>query len=649
MIPSPAQQLACSWAKGLRMAPALSVADWADRYRYVAPGSSAITGLWQTSNMPQLKYVMDVCSPQHACRDVVIMAASQTFGKTEVLLNVIGHAIAHEPMSVLVVVPSAKTIDRLNSRFNKTVECTPALRSRISLKSRDGQNTKTIKDYTGGTLYFASSESPADLASIPVPLVIQDEVDRFPVDVDGEGSPVDLADTRATSYGRRAKFIKCSTPTIKSLSVIDALYQDSSRHRYHIPCPHCNETQTLEWRGLKWERGREDDVYYECAHNGCVITEHDKKKFLPAGQWIAQDPTHRRYGFQMSALYSPFNFGVTWAGLVRQWQSIYQQDGTADKAKLKVFINTRLAEAWEDEKDKVDADVIKSRAVALPLRVVPDYGLVLTFGCDVQKDRIEIQIIAWGRGERIAVVDYHVLWGSPTDAAHWQRLTEYLNQPLTHITGAPMRVEAGLIDSGYMQSEVVKFTRAHKAQKWYASKGESRPNKPLIGKPTKVEVKANGKADNWGAEIYFVGTDTGKHTIYGNLQADAERDPNERRFNFSTELEPPLDQQDPNHQARRDGYYKMLTAEAYDPYKKRYEPIKGQRRNEALDTLVLALAAGHHQHLKVHQWRDIDWQLRERALGIGQQDLFNQTQQPAAKPQVSDSKNMVDFIAQLYK
>jgi phage terminase large subunit GpA-like protein len=46
-------------------------------------------------------------------------------------------------------------------------------------------------------------------------------------------------------------------------------------------------------------------------------------------------------------------------------------------------------------------------------------GLFLTAGVDVQKDRIEVEVVAWGRGKESWSVDYRVIEGNTARAEVW--------------------------------------------------------------------------------------------------------------------------------------------------------------------------------------------------------------------------------------
>jgi phage terminase large subunit GpA-like protein len=59
------------------------------------------------------------------------------------------------------------------------------------------------------------------------------------MDVAGEGSAIDLAETRTITYGARKKIFITSTPTRKGASAIDAEFETTGQRYYHVPCPHC--------------------------------------------------------------------------------------------------------------------------------------------------------------------------------------------------------------------------------------------------------------------------------------------------------------------------------------------------------------------------------------------------------------------------
>ena len=105
---------------------------------------------------------------------------------------------------------------------------------------RDSGNKNTEKNFPGGVLYLGWSNSPWELASKPIKKLALDEVDRYPVSLRDEGSPVKVAEQRTANFPRR-KILKTSTPKIKGASVIAEEYESSSQAQYWVPCPHCGK------------------------------------------------------------------------------------------------------------------------------------------------------------------------------------------------------------------------------------------------------------------------------------------------------------------------------------------------------------------------------------------------------------------------
>ncbi len=600
-IQGPAHQLAGEWHRGLMFPAPLTVDQWADKYRYIAAGMSPAPGKWSTDRMPHLREIMVSMSPSHSCTDVTFMGSSQTSGKTDTGINWLGYIIAHDPDSILMVMPNHKQIKRFSKRLDRNAACTPVMATALKPRSRKDSDSTELKDFDGGILYFGSAESPSDLASITARYVNQSEIDRFPQDVDGEGDPCDLADARTTMFGDRAKRYKESSPTIESLSRINRAFLRGDQSYRYVPCPHCGEYQRLTWKGVKWPLDKPQHAHYICEHTGCVIEEHHKAHMLKNGvaQWRATFPERsaRHRSFQISALYSPVGLGKTWGDLAQEFLAC-----KGEKNKLKVFVNTRLAECWIDNDEKVDWEVVKGRAEPYKLRTVPRRCGLITAGVDVQKNRWEIVILGWDRHSNATVLDYAIIAGDTADRTQWVLLEEYLSRPLTSELGPAMRIDIALIDSGYLQHDVLAFTRMHKGDRWYGTKGSSYRNKPLITKPRKVELKHGDKVDKRGAEQYEIGLDTAKDIVYANLHADKDRLLQDRKFRFSADLQ--------------DEFFKTLCSEVFDPHKQRYEKMPGHR-NEGLDCVVLCIAATQHSNIRMDRMQDAEWDLRDQLHGLG--------------------------------
>ena len=125
---------------------------------------------------------MDAASDP-SVNEIVVMAGAQ-LGKTEVILNIIGYHVAHDPAPILVVQPTgqkgmAETFSK--DRLAPMLRDTPTLKGKVKdPRSRDSGNTTLQKNFPGGRISMIGANSPAQLASRPIRIVLLDEVDRYP-------------------------------------------------------------------------------------------------------------------------------------------------------------------------------------------------------------------------------------------------------------------------------------------------------------------------------------------------------------------------------------------------------------------------------------------------------------------------------------
>src|SRR3989304_9428140 len=78
----------------------LKVSEWADKERKLPP-EAAEPGRWYTERAEYQRAILDAFSDP-LIEKVVVMTSSQV-GKTEILLNVIGYHIDHDPCTMLFV------------------------------------------------------------------------------------------------------------------------------------------------------------------------------------------------------------------------------------------------------------------------------------------------------------------------------------------------------------------------------------------------------------------------------------------------------------------------------------------------------------------------------------------------------------------
>lgn len=586
-------------ARACRQKLPLSVSEWADANRILSETGSAEPGRWKTSRTPYLREIMDHLSEDSPTHVVPFMKCSQ-FGGTEAGSNWLGYIMDHAKGPCAVIMPTEKSLnDWMSQKFDPMAQSTPAVAAVLRGRSnRSSDNNAQRKRFTGGILYAKTAGSTAELKSTSLRYAIADEVDEYDWQT-LQGDPLGLLEARLTTFHDGKLFIP-SSPTMTEASRIEQLFLAGDQRRYHVPCPHCDELQTLKWANLRWIRNPQNEtlvtsVWYVCEHCGSEIDERHKVTMLPEighggrARWIPGIDTPRPHpSWHINALYAPLGLGRTWKQLAEQWLEAQGQP-----EKLMVFVNTRLGESYANRSKEVKPHVLQNRAEPYALRSLPPGCLLLTAAVDTQDDRLEIQILGHGKGGVVWTIDYAVIEGNPSGEQVWLSLQAYLEQPLRNAFGRDLRVECTAIDSGGHHTHTVyEFVRRSSLRRCIAIKGSNTPSRQILGRPTAQDVNFRGRTAKRGVHLYLVGTDTAKDLLFARLMDDADKPPEKRKIRFSEGLDT--------------GYYNQLTAETYNPRAKRWELKKG-RRNEALDTWVYALAASHHPELQVHKWSAAQW------------------------------------------
>ncbi len=555
-----------TWRRGMAPDPVLTVSQWADRYRELPP-SSAEPGRWRTDRLPFLREIMDCLTPTDPTERIVVMKAAQV-GGTECALNFIGYAIHQAPANIMLVMPSTEMIRRNTpTRINPLIEHTPVLRDLVvPFRSRESGNSATRKAFVGGELIMVGSNSPLGLRSLPARFILLDEIDAYPADADGEGDPVALAMRAAITYRGRRKVLMVSTPTVAGFSRIETAYAESDRRQWFVPCPQCDEPHTLEWNNVVWPEGRREAAHLVCPHCGAPIEESERLAIIPRGAWRATAPGRgRAAGFHIGGLLSPFH---TLAELAVEHGEVCH-----DPPRHKAFRNVKLGELWHDEAaEPPDAIGLHERLEdwgdTLPPGVV-----LLTAGVDVQDDRLEIEIVGWGRDEESWSVYYAVIWGDPAGPEVWQALDRDLARSFPHAREiGPLSVRACCVDTGgHHTQSVYRYAAERTARRVWAIKGRGGAGIPIWPRrPSRTKGKT---------PLYLVGIDAAKEALYARLKR-SEPGPGYCHFPAGREAE----------------WFRQLTAEKLGTRYVKGRPVREWRknasdRNEALDCRVYAVAA----------------------------------------------------------
>jgi phage terminase large subunit GpA-like protein len=594
-----------AWRDGLRPDPLLTVSEWAERYRMLSTKESAEPGRWRNARTPYLREIMDCLSPASKVERVVLMKGAQV-GGTELGLNWVGYAIHHAPGPMMIVWPTTEMAQRNSKhRIDPLIEESPVLKDIIApARSRDSGNTVLMKEFRGGVLVMTGANSAVGLRSMPVRYLFLDEVDAYPLDVDGEGDAIHLAEARTRTFARR-KILLVSTPTISGASIIEREFEASDQRRYFVPCPHCGHRQWLRFEQLRWDRGQPDTAAYLCEACDTAIAEHHKPRMLELGEWVAQG-SGTSAGFHLSSLYSPWR---KWREIAASWEKAAMSESRS-VATIKAFKNSELGEAWVEEGEAPDWQRLLERREDYPMGRVPEGGLLLVGGADVQKDRIEVSVWAFGRGKESWLVEHRVLMGDTARDAVWEALAAMLAEQWTHASGASMPLARFALDTGFATQEAYAFVRACHDSRVMAVKGVLR-GAALIGTPTAIDVSQGGKKLRRGIKVFTVAVGIAKLEFYNNLRksADVDDDGSTPVFPAGFVHLPKIDAE----------FIQQLCAEQLITRRDRNgfpvrEWQKVRERNEALDCYVYARAAAAAAGLD--RFEERHWRELERQLGV---------------------------------
>ncbi len=599
----------------LRPPPELTISDWADQNRRLSSEASAEPGQWRTSRAEYQRGIMEAISD--AGVEIVVIMSSSQVGKTEMLNNSVAYHIDQDPAPIMVVMPTERDAETWSKdRFSPMARDTPCLTGKIAdPKSRDGNNKILHKRFPGGHLTIVGANAPSGLASRPIRLLMCDEVDRYPFSAGAEGDPVNLAKKRTVTFWNR-KIVLVSTPTNKGASRIEAAYEESDQRQYHVPCPECSEAQVLIWPQVKWNKAaggvhQPETARYHCIHCDAAWRDEVRWGAIGKGHWQAREPFTGIAGFHLNEIYSP------WIRLEAMVKAFLSARAGGDET-MKTFINTSLGETWVESGEAPDWNRLLDRKEDWPAGTVPANALFLTAGVDVQKDRIEADVWAWGRGLESWLIDHIVIEGGPGSEACWSGLTELLGRTWQHANGSQMTIARLAIDTGYETPAVYGWARRVGFGQVAPVKGVEGFNRasPVSG-PTFVDATIAGKRLRRGARLWTVAVSTFKSETYRFLRLER---PTPEDF-AGGETFPPGTLHVPNWIDSE--WLKQLVAEQLVTVKNkrgfaRLEWQKLRERNEALDCRVYARAAAWI--LGADRWSEKHWAELERQVAAPESD-----------------------------
>jgi phage terminase large subunit GpA-like protein len=422
---------------------------------------------------------------------------------------------AVSPAPSMIVFPTRDS----KQKFSKQ-KLAPILRRCKDLQGKIGEmktkerDTLDIKTFPGGFINMASSKSSSELRSQSVQRLVLDEQSAYDTDCQGEGDPSTIALGCTSTFQKKRKIFRLSTPSIKGVCPISRDVEDTQKFKYHVPCRGCSSLVLIEWdqfRGPEQTSTGETEWHAPCC--GHAHRNIDKVWLIRNGQWIAtaEDKSDGRVkGYILSALYAAPQF-FSWDDAWNLWQ-----EAQKDIQKMKAFHNNVLAEPWEDPADRIDICGIEKLLDDSLDGELPKGIVVITAGVDVHPSHLDYVIRGWGRGQENWVLDYGVISGDANQKGTWDRLFLKLSRTWQNEYGFTLDVTAAAFDTGGHNTQAVHdYVGPLFHRNFICIKGQPGDATPIIGRQT--------LNNEFGVRVYPVGSNATKARVFAQLSDSISR------------------------------------------------------------------------------------------------------------------------------
>ena len=557
--------------------PPVDLEAWACRNIVFSARESQYPGPYNTELFPFFSEVLKALGPDDPCRFVTFKKSAQVGGTVLATIFVLGIQ-ALDPCDFLYVHPTEDNAARWSKlKLKPMLRGTPAVARFFPERSRDGGDSILFKERSDGrgSILISGANSPASLSQVSMPRQIQDDLSKW--QPNEAGNPEQQADSRSRGY-EFAKLFKISTPLVSPGCKITRNFEAGSQEVYLVPCPHCGFEHALEWENMlaNLDEKAPEDAHFTCPDCGGVIEQHHRHGMVSRGRWHARNPQALRYhrSFDLWSAYAPLQ---SWETVAREW---FKAKG--DPASERVFLNDTVGRAYDAKGDAPPWESLRDRAEQSEIERghLPAWAVLVSAGIDVQKDRVEWQVIGWGRDFRRHVVDAGVITGHVSEAQTQAAMDGFLGLTFRHASGRQLGIDIAAIDGNAWTEDVWSWAKRHPKARLIMVRGVGAENAPLIAR-VKRERNRRGMLLKYASRFYNIGASVLKMGLYRNV---TKTDPMERGFvSFPRGLP--------------EEYFRQLTAESRQPVKRRdgytdWKWVKDPNQaNEMLDTMVQAEAA----------------------------------------------------------
>jgi phage terminase large subunit GpA-like protein len=562
-------------AAALRPPPAIDYLKFAERHVVIEEG--AFPGKYNRARFPYFDEILRALSPEDPCRFVTFAGSAQV-GKTTLANIFTCGALVLSNGNFMCAHPTDDNAKRWSRmKLSPMMRSIAIMRDQFPQRTRDTTDSVTYKERKDGlaALLITGANSPASLSQVTIGCQVQDDLSKW--DMNAAGDPETQADNRSRAI-EFAKIFKVSTPLVIPGCRITRNFEAGSREYPYVPCPHCGLMQVLRWDNMLsgLDPAKPDDAHFTCLGCGSIIEEHHRPQMLAAFEWRAQNPAARRE-HRSFWIWSAYSYLQSWSRIAQEYLK-----ARGDPGAEKVFLNDTVGEAYRAHGEARPWEELRDRAAQSHYvrGNVPPGALLLMTGIDCQHDRVEWQLVGFGREYRRYVIDYGIVERHISDPDCQRNLDLILKRTWKNSVGRQLGIDFAAIDGNAWTEDVWEFARRHPASKLIMIRGRGDEGAPRLALVRRERNEKTGRLLQYSKRFFNLGVSVLKMGLYRDLAKD---DPLSVGY---VEFPSGLD----------DEYFQELTAERRVPVKRNgftvFRWIKDDRQdNEALDTLIQATGA----------------------------------------------------------
>lgn len=546
------------------------IAEWAAQEYRLSIEDSASPGVvvlepWQEAI---LKALDDPATHTVAC------AASAQLGKTLAGLILAAYSARFRPGPTVYFTENDLAAKSFSRR--RIAPMATANLEDIRPSSAWKRGSATDIQFTNGGSLSVLGCTPANLSSRPVRTLVATEVRGFPLAVKGEGDPLTLAKARVRAFPNHKVYLESSPGLLGSCRMWQEFEQGDARH-WFTPCPHCGHyakiTYLPEPEAHFVNFTCAADAAMQCCKCGTLWTDQERIDALRKGEFR---PTKK----PEIAGYVSFQYSRLTSARHSLQDIVTDMQAAKTLEQRQAAMNTVLGLPFDMELDGGES-IPDDRQNAVTLRYnakaqLPEYVAFITAGVDVQRDRLECQVVGHATENNTYSLEYKVFHGNPALNGVWEELAKFLkNTAYQHPYGPMLKIAATCVDSSDQTQLVYEAVSDlwNQGIRAYAIKGKDGPGAP---------VRRSNHVFVWqgGERLINVRVDGFKQRVHEMLIAEG----NQGRLFLPVEYTPEWFQGLTSESM-------VITTDKDGRPKLKFQKIKSHARNEPLDTLVYALAA----------------------------------------------------------